>query len=234
MVGEWRGLRRSELWPDAGAPAGDGRAVVLVHGFGVPARTLAPLGRWLAAGGWDVVVPRLGWNLACGTRAVEVVLAAAEGARRRTGRPVVLVGHSRGGLLGRVAAVREPGLFGNLVTVCTPWAIGPPDRPGVAATTRAVRFVRRRGIDVLGSVECDTGACCVDFRRQMDQVPATPWTALWSSVDTIGGEQSAPPGGAGGRHDLGTSHLGAVLSVAGWSAIARALDADGEPGQDVE
>ena len=61
------GLRReSSLWPDRHAPAGDGRAVVLLNGFGMPPATLNPLARWLRAGGWAVHVAPTGWNLDCG------------------------------------------------------------------------------------------------------------------------------------------------------------------------
>jgi pimeloyl-ACP methyl ester carboxylesterase len=220
---EYRQLRRSALWPDRGAPEGRGRTVVVVPGFGNPAAAIAPLARWLRSGGWDAVVPRLGFNVGCGTAAVEVVAdAVREGARSST-LPVAIVGHSRGGLLGRVAAVREGDQVDRLVTVCTPWSIEPPARPGVAATTRAVQAVRRRGWDVLGSVDCAAGSCCTDFRTEMEQTPAADWTALWSSTDTIGAELSRPPAAADRSVDLRTSHLGGVLSVPGWQAIATAL-----------
>jgi pimeloyl-ACP methyl ester carboxylesterase len=196
--------------------------VVLVHGFGVPAATLRPLRGWLSAAGWDVISPSLGLNLACASVATEQVVAAAADGRARTGQPVALVGHSRGGLLGKVAAVRRPDLVGVLVTVCTPWTLGPPDRPGVATVGRALRFGRRHGVDLLGSIDCADGACCSDLRPDLAQVPVAPWTALWSSADRIAGDDARCTG-ATRTVDLGTSHLGAVLSVEGWRAIGEAL-----------
>jgi pimeloyl-ACP methyl ester carboxylesterase len=220
---EYRELRSSELWPDRGAPDGHGRSVIVVPGFGVPAATVSPLVRWLRGGGWSVAVPRLGWNVGCGTAAVEVLQQQADAVARTSGRPVAVVGHSRGGLLGRVAAVRAPEAIGTLVTVCTPWSIEPPDRPGVAASTRAVQALRRRGIDVLASVDCAAGPCCAALRREVLQRPAARWVALWSSTDSIGGALSVRPAGAAVSKDLRTSHVGGVLSVAGWRAIGEAL-----------
>jgi pimeloyl-ACP methyl ester carboxylesterase len=169
----------------------------------------------------------VGWNVGCGDATVEVVLAELEGRIERCGQPAVVVGHSRGGLIGRVAAVRRPDLVSALVTVCTPWAIGPPDRPGVATVSNLVRFARRHGMRTMGSIDCAEGPCCEAFRSDMTRVPAGPWAALWSSRDTIGGPDSRPPAGPDRTIDVGTSHLGAVRSAAGRDAIGDSLRAFG-------
>lgn len=221
VITEYGQLRRSPLWPDRGAPAGRGRGVLLIGGFGVPPRTVTPLGRWLAGGGWIVQTADLGWNTGCGTRAVDTAVQTLTEMSGRHG-PVTVIGHSRGGVIGRVAAVRAPDLVASLVTVCTPWAIGPPERPGVAAMTDLTRFARRHGIDILGSIECAQGPCCRDFRDQMDAVPACPWTLIRSTADRIAGDQACVPG-ASTETVIATSHLGAVLSTQGWGAIGDAL-----------
>jgi pimeloyl-ACP methyl ester carboxylesterase len=140
-----------------------------------------------------------------------------------TGRPAVVLGHSRGGLLGQVAAVDAGDAIEHLVTVCTPWTVGSPDRPGVEAVERMLRALRRRGLQRFGSIECATGPCCARFRHLMGQAPDARWTALWSSTDGIGGPSSQPPSTPDRVVDLRTTHLGAILSVPGWSAVASAL-----------
>jgi pimeloyl-ACP methyl ester carboxylesterase len=219
---EYLQLRRSSLWPDRGAPEGSGQRVLLVGGFGVPPLSMRPLRRWLTGGGWDVHVADLGWNTDCGTTAVDAVVSALCHMASDGGDPVTIVGHSRGGLLGRVAAVRAPDLVQRLVTVCTPWAIGPPERPGVATAQRIIGFGRRHGLDVLGSMQCASGACCQDFREQMSILPSSRWILVRSSVDRIAGEL-AQAAGADMEIVTTTTHLGGVLSVPGWGAIAQAL-----------
>jgi triacylglycerol lipase len=223
VVGEHRRLRASPLWPDRHPPPGDGRAVVLISGFGVPPTTVRPLGRWLAAGGWNVEVAPTGWNVDCGEATVGRLSEAIDAIHRSRG-PVALVGHSRGGLLARVLAVRHPDRVSDLVTICTPWALGPPDRPGVASVSRAIRFLRQhRVIHTMGSIDCAAGTCCTRVRADMHVTPEPPWTAIWSSRDGIAGEASTPPATAGRAVDIATTHLGAVLSLPGWHAVGTAL-----------
>ena len=226
VVSEIRRLRSSRMWPDQGAPAGDGRAVVLLNGFGMPQATLMPLGRWLRAAGWEVQMAPTGWNVACGEATVERIASVVEDVHR--GAPVALVGHSRGGLLARVVAVRLAGMVSDLVTVCTPWTVGPPDRPGVAMAAGAVRFLRRHGVDTMGSIDCADGGCCARFRADMAAKPTASWTAIWSSRDGIGGEAASPPPEADHAIDISTTHLGAIASIPGWKAIGVALTRPGE------
>ena len=139
------------------------------------------------------------------------------------GEPVTLIGHSRGGQLARVVAARYPDMVERLITVGTPWTIGPPDRPGVALGTAVVRGLRRLGVSVMGSIDCATGECCTDYRRDLTAPLAARWVAIWSSRDRIAGEDSRPPAEADVVLDVDASHLGLVRSEAGIAAIRSAL-----------
>lgn len=179
--------------------------MVLVGGFGVPGALLGPLARQLRGEGHEVSVAPLGLNVDCGERAAARLEAHLDG-------PAALVGHSRGGLLAKVVAVRRPDLVERLVTVATPWLVGPPS-PAAERIGRAIR---------LPSAGCGTGPCCERLRHDVEQDPAVPWTALWSSADRVAGDLGRPPPAATAV-DTGTTHVGAVLSAAGRAAIAEAL-----------
>lgn len=221
VVAELQRLRSSSMWPDQQAPPGDGRALVLVNGFGMPQATLKPLARWLRAGGWEVRAAPTGWNVGCGEATAKRICSLVEA--MHPGEPVVLVGHSRGGLLARVVAVRLAGKVSDLVTICTPWTIGPPDRPGVAVAAGMVRFLRRHRVDMMGSIDCADGGCCTRFRAEMTATPQAAWTAIWSSQDGIGGSDAMPPAEADHAVDISTTHLGAIASIPAWNAIRAAL-----------
>jgi pimeloyl-ACP methyl ester carboxylesterase len=169
--GEYLALRRSPLWRGAGAPTAHGDTAVFVTGFGNPESAMNPLARWLASGGWDVSVASTGYNVDCGERAARHVDAAVSAARARSGRPVALIGHSRGGLLSRVIAVRRPHDVGTLVTLATPWVVGMPDRPGARRAAEVVRWAHGHGASFLRSFECGDGACCVALREDMWLTP---------------------------------------------------------------
>lgn len=221
FVGELLRLRRSSIWSASGAPPGYHRPLILAGGFGLPTATLAPLARWLRAGDWDVHIADLGWNAGCGEQAV-AQLEALIGSVAIRGKPVTLIGHSRGGLLGRVAGVRAQEKLATLVTVCTPWTVGPPDRLGVKLAGRAIRQARALGYRGLGSIDCATAPCCASLRVDVDEKPSAMWTLLWSRADSVVGHDWRT-NGPDAIVDIGTSHLGAVLSEPAWVAIGNAL-----------
>lgn len=193
--------------------------VVLIAGFGAPTSWLAPLRRALRTAGAEVTVAPTGLNLDCGEATAGRLADLVTG----IGRPVTLVGHSRGGHLARVVAARHPERVERLVTVGTPWSIGPPDRPGVAVVANLVRAVRRLGVPIMGSIDCATADCCDAYRRDLTAPLSVRWIAIWSSRDRLAGEDSRPPAEADVVLDVDASHLGLVRTETGIAAIRSAL-----------
>ncbi|MFT4110931.1 esterase/lipase family protein [Propionicimonas sp.] len=105
----------------ATAPDGaDGRPVVVVPGVYEDWRFLRPLIVGLHRAGHAVhVIPALGRNRApIATGAHALLRLVAE----RDLRDVVVVGHSKGGLVGKLALMADDGhRIGSLVAVCTPF-----------------------------------------------------------------------------------------------------------------
>lgn len=127
-----RQLRALASRTDAAALAQDGVQVLLIPGVWEPWRFLAPLARDLHAAGLGVhVVPGLGYNVApidSGAAVVRARLAACSGT-------VVLVAHSKGGLVGKRVLLdwaRDPASddvrLAGLVAVSTPWSGAPRAR----------------------------------------------------------------------------------------------------------
>ncbi len=137
-------LLSSPLWR-RGAPAADGRAAVLVAGFLGGTASLDLLSRWMVRGGWDVEVARIGANAgpghAMGTGVDRAVSVAAD----RSGAPVTLVGHSRGGQVARVVAARRPGDVETLVTLGAPLRQPIPQNLAVRVPVEVLRLVHRLG-----------------------------------------------------------------------------------------
>lgn len=122
------GLRRTPL-PTSTAPAGADAAgaapVVLVPGVYEPWTFLRPLGAILAAAGHPVhVLPTLGYNRGPIPDAARELggLVADAGLTR-----VVVVAHSKGGLVGKLAMTREDpdARIAGMVAIATPFAGSP-------------------------------------------------------------------------------------------------------------
>src|SRR4051794_9289558 len=125
------------------------RPAVLIGGFGVPARSMEPLARSLRTAGWATTIAPTGLNIGCGEATVADVERVVEATAASAGYRVAVVGHSRGGQFARVVAVRRPELVTTVVTVATPWTMGPPARPGVDAASAVLRALRSKGVDLM-------------------------------------------------------------------------------------
>jgi pimeloyl-ACP methyl ester carboxylesterase len=140
---------------------------------------------------------------------------------------VVIVGQSRGGELGRVLAVRNPELVGSLVMlgspVLDPLSVGP-------TVMRAVRSVARLGdlgVPRLFSSECGDGACCAEFRSDL-QAPLpgeVRAVAVYSKSDGIVSWQACLDPGA--RHvEVDSSHCGMSVNRAVYRVLTEALEVE--------
>lgn len=104
-----------------GLPDGAGRPVLVIPGFGFGDASTAPLQWALHAGGYHVIRSGIVANVRCSDRAVDQL---AEVAYRTVagddGRRLLVVGHSRGGMLARGLGARHPELVEKVVSLGAP------------------------------------------------------------------------------------------------------------------
>jgi pimeloyl-ACP methyl ester carboxylesterase len=105
----WRG--------HGGIPRGDGRAVVLVPGFGGGDQTLAVLAQWLCRIGYRPVLCGFIANVDCSERGLERVEQRVSELHAHSGRRVAVIGHSRGGHFARAVAARRPELVSHAISM---------------------------------------------------------------------------------------------------------------------
>jgi pimeloyl-ACP methyl ester carboxylesterase len=180
-------LLRHPVWRPTDPDQGGGLGVLLNPGFGVGDRSLSLAGAWLRARGYRPVGAGVGINVGCTTDLVEHIEHRLEEHAEATGRRVVLVGQSRGGWLGRVAASRRPDLVRGVVMLGSPVLDPLGAHPRVI---RAARFLARLssiGVPGLLNDECFTGAC---FRGTMDALMAplpmdVPVLTVYSRCDSV-------------------------------------------------
>lgn len=104
-----------------GAPSGGGRGVLLIPGFGFGDASTLPLQLVLRAAGYRVFLSGILLNVDCADRTIEALVPVAEAAvANNGGQPVLVVGHSRGGMLARGLAVRRPDLVSRVVCMGSP------------------------------------------------------------------------------------------------------------------
>lgn len=184
-----RTLRRHPIW-NGGAVEGGGTGVVVVPGFGGADAGMAVLRRWLTGRGYAAVGAGLGLNLGCTADLVERLERRVADHARATGGPVVLVGHSRGGWLGRLVAVRRPDLVAGVVMLGSP-VLDPLDARGVAlVVVRGLLRLSRLGVRGVLNGQCLDGACRESTAAGLVAPLRTPALAVYSRNDGVVGWRS--------------------------------------------
>lgn len=122
---ELRGaFKRLSARPDpSGLPRGDGTAVLVIPGFGEGDLPLRSLRRWLDALGYHAHGWGIGLNFGPTAGIFDRMLARLDALYAESGRPVVLVGISMGGVFARVLGHARPHAIARIVTIASPFRL---------------------------------------------------------------------------------------------------------------
>ena len=178
---EWLSLLGDPVWQLRELPGAKGRPVLLVPGFFGTEESLHPMRRWLRRMGFDAEVAAVGLNAGPSARGAQVVVDSVRRLAAASGQPVVIVGHSRGGQHGRVAAVRAPEAVETLVTLGTPLRVVVPNHALVRFPVSVVSAVGRRV-----ATEPQRAAEAVYERDLLGPLPSdVRHVSVWSKTDGI-------------------------------------------------
>ncbi|MDX3658921.1 alpha/beta hydrolase [Streptomyces sp. ID05-26A] len=178
-------LLADPVWREADPDEGGGLGVLLVPGFGAADVSLSFVSTWLGHRGYRPGGARIGFNLGCTTELVDRIEQRLEEHADATGGPVVLVGHSRGGGLARLAAARRPDLVRGLVMLGSPVVDPLAANPHVMLAARTLARLAAVGVPGLMNHECFNGICHDDSVRSL-AVPLTiPAVSMFSKSDEV-------------------------------------------------
>ncbi len=208
----------------------DAQPVLLIPGFMAGDSSLAVLREWLRRRGHRVAMSGMRANVDCAERIVTRLEGQLRSLAEDCGRPVVVIGQSRGGALARALTVREPDLVCGLVM------LGSPVRDGLAVSQpvlRTVRWVARLGdlrIPGLFSTSCRDGECCASFREDLEaplerRIEAI---AIHSRSDAIV-DWRACLDPHGKQVEVDSSHCGMSVNPEVYRVLDRVLDELKEP-----
>src|SRR5437763_1390540 len=203
----------------------DSPPVLLVPGFMAGDRSLDALRGWLRRRGSRTASAGMRLNVDCGERAVAGIEARLEQLAEQADRPVVLIGQSRGGELGRVVAVRHPDLVGTLVMLGSPVLAPLSVGATVLSAVRSVARLGDLGVPHMFSSRCAAGECCAAFREDLTApLPeAVGAVAIYSRSDGIVSWQACLDPCA--RHvEVESSHTGMAVNRDVYRLLDRILD----------
>jgi triacylglycerol lipase len=157
---------RAALCPRPLAPTattGTGDPVLLVPGFLSGDGSLARLADYLREAGHAPASSELRRNGACSEATLALLEMRVERLADDAGTRVGIVGHSRGGVLGRVLAHRRPDLISGVVTLASPMRDHLAVHPLLWAQAVGLATLGSLGVPGLMRLSCGMGACCSRF-----------------------------------------------------------------------
>jgi pimeloyl-ACP methyl ester carboxylesterase len=160
---------------------------VLVPGFISGDFSLTVLARSLRRAGHRTFGSRIGANLGCTEDMVDRLIQRLTDVVAAEGRKVALVGHSRGGMIAKLAAQRRPGLVTSLVVLSAPITGTLSVAPHVRKQLELLFRLQSRGVSRVIGQDCVTGECATRVADELDRpFPAgVPYLSVYSEADAI-------------------------------------------------
>jgi triacylglycerol lipase len=221
---EHAALQRDPIFQGVGVPRGDGAPVLLIAGFMAGDPSLALMARWLRDLGHRPCRAGLRSNVDCTTRAVERLERSVRRLAEEHGRPVAVVGQSRGGAFARLLAVRCPEHVDRVVCLGSPLLDPMAVHPFVHAQVMAVSLLGSMGVPGLFTRACFRGSCCTEAREQA-QAPVPEGVNLVSVYSRSDGvvDWRACLDPDARQVEIRASHCGMAVNREAWRVVAETL-----------
>jgi len=203
---------------------GDGAPVLLIPGFLAGDVSLATMAAWLRRIGYEPCVAGIRFNADCTTRALDRLMARTTALADEHGRPVRVVGQSRGGSFARALAVRAPDAVHAVVCLGSPVLNELDIHPLVKLQVRLLATLGRLGVPGLFSHGCWDGACCAETRALAGERVAEHirYVMVYSRRDGIVNWRACLDPQAA-HVEIASSHCGMAVHPDAYRAVAAAL-----------
>ena len=165
---EWASLRLHPVYYGVGVPRGRREPVLLIPGFMSGDLMMLEMHRWLRRIGYRSSLSRITWNNDCpnltGSKLIHRVRALAD----KTGRRVVLVGHSLGGMLAKSIVQEVPEDVELVITLGSPFRSLVKAHPAIIGIWDKLKLAQGGLIGRNLHASCGTGHCTLHVRTQYE------------------------------------------------------------------
>lgn len=189
-LAELRSYREFRRLVGRGVPQpapGEAVPVVLVPGFISGNVSLTLLARRLRRAGHRTFGSEIGANLGCTDVMVQRLTTRLARVVEAEGRPVAVVGHSRGGMIVKLAAQRRPDLVSGIVVLAAPVTGSLSVAPHVRKQLELLFRLHGRGFTRVIGPDCVTGDCAERVVAELASPfpPGVAYTSVFSRTDAI-------------------------------------------------
>lgn len=225
--GEIASLLRDPIYRGEGVRRGDGRLVVIIPGLFGSDLYLWPLRRWISRIGFRPSTSGLWVNAGCPDRLTSEIEKWIDRQQAQHDRRVVLIGHSRGGILARALAARMGSRVSHLVTLGSPIGVASTYVAGgaqqLAHQTMSMVAQASNTARAILDPRCRFPDCGCEFIANIRAaLPETAVLSIYSREDPIVPPEASIVIGARNVEVTG-SHAGLVYNPAVYRELAREL-----------
>ena len=215
-------LMRDEVYRRPPGPKASGQPVLLIPGFLAGDWTLQVLAGWLTRMGYNPYFSGLDWNVDCPNRTGHLLRWRLNQIIRETGHPLIVFGHSLGGMLARFLGANFPDQVRYVVTIGSPIQRTAHVSPLVLFASRVLQPFRRW----LGDLppDCGTLDCNCHFNRSViSPLPEeVGFTAVFSKQDEVVEWRACLDPRRESREVTGR-HIGLIVNAQVYRVLAEVL-----------
>lgn len=221
--GQLAALLRDPVYHAAEVPdGGNGQPILLIPGFLAGDWTLLVLAGWLQRMGYRPYLSGIDWNVGPPDRTGQLLKRRLAHIVKETGQPVIVIGHSLGGMLARFLGAEFPESVSHVVTVGSPVQNPLASHPAV----RQLFFLSQSFWETLER-SADKKNTAHDLWTFMQRVFAplpsqVDFTAIFSKQDEIVDWQACLDP-TGDSHEVSGRHVSLIVNREVFRALAHVL-----------
>jgi len=218
-------LLRDPVYYGSEMPHGHGQPVLLIPGFLAGDWTLTVMAGWLNRLGYRAYFSGIKWNVDCPNKTAEILRWRLDYIIRENRSPIVVIGHSLGGMLARFLGVNFPEKISHV------FALGSPldgnilkVHPFVPFTFRTLQVLRKRADGT--SPACGSASCSCRFGQTVfSSLPeGVSFTSIFTKRDEVVDWRSCiDPQGE--NRQVSGRHIGLIVNREVYRIMASSLTA---------
>ena len=214
-------LLRDPVYRGKQVPKGTGQPVLLIPGFLAGDWTLQVMAGWLNRIGYRAYLSGIDWNVDCPDRTGEQLRWRLEYIRQETDQPLIVVGHSLGGMLARFLGANFPEHVQHVVAIGSPISTTARVHPLVEGTAQVLQSLRQlRGQP---QPQCGVGCTCRFSESVFAALPeGVGFSAIYSKQDEIVHWQASMDS-QGDNYEVSGRHIGLIVNRQVYHILAHSL-----------
>lgn len=215
-------LLRDPVYHGRRVPKGHGESVLLIPGFLAGDWAMTVMAGWLNRLGYRAYLSGIDWNVDCPNKTGELLRWRLDSITRETHNPVIIVGHSLGGMLARFLGANFPEHIRHVVALGSPIDGSMRVHPLLPLAFRTLQALRRT--TDTSAAACGSAQCACQFTQTtFSPLPeGVKFTSIFTKRDEVVDWRSCVDP-QGENREVSGRHIGLIVNRGVYQILANTL-----------